>query len=94
MCQLDCMAASTVNVTVAPAEGYGEIDPAAFTEVPVAELPEDARKPGTPLMSRDDQGRTRRLLVHKVEGDMATLDLNHPLAGKTLIFDVKILEIK
>jgi FKBP-type peptidyl-prolyl cis-trans isomerase 2 len=34
------------------------------------------------------------LLVHEVEGDKATLDFNHPLAGKTLLFDVKILEIR
>ena len=58
------------------------------------ELPEDARKPGMVLMSRDPQGNTHRLRVHKIEGDKATLDLNHPLAGKTLIFDVKVLEIR
>ena len=83
----------TKRVTVEPAEGYGLLDSAAFTEVPVGDLPEDAREPGTQLMSRDAQGRTRRLRVHRIEGDTATLDFNHPLAGKTLIFDVKILEI-
>ena len=82
------------QVTVAPGEGYGEVNQAAFQEVPVSELPQDARKPGTALMARDAQGNTRRLRVHKIEGDTATLDFNHPLAGKTLIFDVKILEIR
>ena len=82
------------QVTVTPEQGYGQIDPAAFTEVPVSELPEDARTPGMMLMARDDQGRTRRLLVQKIEGDKATLDFNHPLAGKTLIFDIKILEVR
>jgi FKBP-type peptidyl-prolyl cis-trans isomerase 2 len=82
------------NVTVSPDEGYGPVDPAAFTEVPVGELPEEAREPGTALMARDAEGRVQRLRVDKIEGDMATLDLNHPLAGKTLIFDVKVLEIR
>ena len=82
------------QVTVAPDEGYGEVNQAAFTEVPVSELPEDARKPGMMLMAQDDQGRTQRLRVHKIEGETATLDFNHPLAGKTLLFDVKILEIQ
>jgi FKBP-type peptidyl-prolyl cis-trans isomerase 2 len=82
------------QVKVTPEDGYGEVNPAAFTEVPVGELPEDARKPGMMLMARDEQGRTRRLLVQKIEGDTATLDFNHPLAGKTLLFDVKILEIE
>jgi FKBP-type peptidyl-prolyl cis-trans isomerase 2 len=82
------------RVTVTPEEGYGQVDPAAFTEVPLSELPDDAREAGTALMSRDAQGRTHRIRVHKIEDDKATLDFNHPLAGKTLIFDVKILEIR
>jgi FKBP-type peptidyl-prolyl cis-trans isomerase SlyD len=82
------------RVTVTPEEGYGQVDPTAFSAVPVSELPENAREPGTALSARDAQGRTRQLRLHKVEGDTATLDFNHPLAGKTLIFDVKILEIR
>ena len=45
-------------------------------------------------MSRDPSGRTQQLRVHKVEGDKATLDFNHPLAGKTLIFDIKVVDIQ
>lgn len=82
------------QVTVSPEEGYGPVNPDAFAEVPLSELPEDARTPGTALMAQDEQGRVQRLLVHEVEGDKATLDFNHPLAGKTLLFDVKILEIR
>jgi FKBP-type peptidyl-prolyl cis-trans isomerase 2 len=82
------------RVTVAPDEGYGQVDPAAFTEVPLSELPEDAREVGALLMTRDAQGNARRLRLHKIEGDTATLDFNHPLAGKTLIFDIKVLEIR
>jgi FKBP-type peptidyl-prolyl cis-trans isomerase 2 len=84
----------TRQVKVTPDEAYGQVNPAAFTEVPLSELPEDGREPGMILMAQDDQGRTQRLRVHKVEGDKATLDFNHPLAGKTLVFDVKILEIQ
>jgi FKBP-type peptidyl-prolyl cis-trans isomerase 2 len=82
------------QVTLAPEEGYGPVNPAAFTEVDVAELPDDAREVGVTLVARDDEGRTQRLRVHKIEGDKATLDFNHPLAGQTLIFDVKILEVE
>ena len=82
------------QVTVSPEEGYGPVNPNAFTEVPLSDLPEDGREPGTTLMAQDEQGRVQQLRVDKVEGDKATLDLNHPLAGKTLFFDVKILEIR
>jgi FKBP-type peptidyl-prolyl cis-trans isomerase 2 len=82
------------RVTITPEEGYGQVDPSAFTEVPLGDLPEDAREVGMLLVGRDAQGNARRLRVHKIEGEQATLDFNHPLAGKTLIFDVKILEIQ
>jgi FKBP-type peptidyl-prolyl cis-trans isomerase 2 len=82
------------KVTVTADEGYGPVDPSAFTEIPLSELPEDAREPGTALMARDAQGGVQPLRVHKVEGDKATLDFNHPLAGKTLTFDVKVLEVR
>ena len=84
----------TKRVTVAPEQGYGPVDPTAFSAIPLSELPENAREPGTALSARDAQGQTRRLRVHKIEGDTATLDFNHPLAGETLIFDVRILEIR
>jgi FKBP-type peptidyl-prolyl cis-trans isomerase 2 len=82
------------QVTVGPDQAYGQVDPSAFAEVSVSELPEDGRQPGTVLMTRDAQGNTRRLRVHKVEGEQATLDFNHPLAGKTLTFDVTVREIE
>ncbi len=83
----------TKKVTVTPAEGYGEVNPEAFIEVPVTELPEGAREPGTALMTQDPSGRPQPLRVHKIEGETATLDFNHPLAGETLHFDVKVLEV-
>jgi FKBP-type peptidyl-prolyl cis-trans isomerase 2 len=82
------------QITVGPDQAYGQVDPTAFTEIPVSELPEEGREPGALLMARDDQGNARRLRVHKIEGETATLDFNHPLAGKTLTFDVTIREIE
>lgn len=84
----------TKQVTVSPDEGYGEINPDAFQQVPVSELPEDGRTPGTVLMAQDPEGQVRQLRVHEVEGETATLDFNHPLAGQTLVFDIEILEIQ
>ena len=82
------------KVTVNPEEGYGPLNPEAYQQVPVSDLPEDARVVGTSLMTKDDQGRMFPLRVDKIEGDVATLDFNHPLAGQTLIFDFKIVEIE
>lgn len=81
------------QVTVSAEEGYGPVIPEAFTEIPVDQLPEDAREPGAELVAQDPEGNMQQLRVHAVDGDTATLDLNHPLAGKELHFDVKILDV-
>ena len=69
------------QVTVSPEEGYGPTNPEAFSEVPITDLPEDARKAGTALMARDGDGNTQQLTVHKIDGETATLDFNHDNPG-------------
>lgn len=81
------------HVTLSPEEGYGPIHEELYQAVPIDQIPEDARQVGTPLMARDAQGHERPLRVHEVRDDEIVLDLNHPLAGKTLVFDVKVVSI-
>lgn len=82
------------QVTVAPEEGYGKIDPQAIQEVPIDQIPPDARKVGVQLQGKDGQGRVVHPTVTEVKEQVVVLDFNHPLAGKTLYFDVKILDIQ
>ncbi|WP_447974477.1 FKBP-type peptidyl-prolyl cis-trans isomerase [Nitrospira sp. Kam-Ns4a] len=82
------------HVTVAPKDGYGEHDPKAFQEVSKEMIPPDALKVGTKLTGRRPDGRTVVVEVKEVKDKTVVLDFNHPLAGKTLYFDVKILDIK
>lgn len=82
------------QVTLPPEKAYGPVNPEAFQEVDSESIPEDARAPGTMLMARDPAGNERPVRVHSVEEDKIVLDLNHPLAGETLTFDVKILGIE
>jgi FKBP-type peptidyl-prolyl cis-trans isomerase SlyD len=82
------------KVTVKPEEGYGPINPRAFQEVPKDKIPPDALKVGTVLMARDPQGQGIPARVHEIKENTVVMDFNHPLAGKTLFFDVKITEVK
>jgi FKBP-type peptidyl-prolyl cis-trans isomerase 2 len=84
----------TKHVVVTPKDGYGDIDPARVKQVAIDEIPEAARKPGAVLVGVDAQGQQMPVTVQKIEGDKVTLDMNHPLAGHTLSFDVKILAIE
>ena len=82
------------QVTVNPEEGYGPINPEAVQEVPIENIPPDARKVGVRLQGQDAQGRMVHPLVTEVKEQVVMLDFNHPLAGKKLFFDVKILDIQ
>jgi FKBP-type peptidyl-prolyl cis-trans isomerase 2 len=82
------------QVTVDPEQGYGPINPQAVQEVPIDQIPPDARKVGVRLQGKDAQGRMVHPLITEVKEQVVMLDFNHPLAGKRLIFDIKILDIQ
>lgn len=87
-------AGESKQVKVAPEEGYGTLNPQAIQEVPIDQIPADARKVGVKLQGKDGQGRMVTPTVTEVKEEVVVLDFNHPLAGKTLYFDVKILDVK
>lgn len=82
------------KVTLKPEDAYGPIDPHAFQEVPKDRLPPGALKVGTMLMAQGPQGRGIPARVHEIKEKTVIMDFNHPLAGKTLSFDIKITDIK
>ena len=84
----------TKHVTISPKDGYGEIDPKNVKVVDLAEIPEAARKVDAVLIGVDAKGHQVPVRVQKVEAEKVTLDLNHPLAGRTLTFDVKVVKIE
>jgi FKBP-type peptidyl-prolyl cis-trans isomerase 2 len=84
----------TKKLKLSPEQGYGGVDPEAIQKVPASAVPEEARKAGTQLVAQDASGQQRPVRVQAVEGDQVVVDMNHPLAGQTLHFDVKILAIQ
>ena len=81
------------QVTITPADGYGTIDPKAFQEVDKNMVPSDSQKVGTQLEGKTADGRAVFPRISEVKHETIVLDFNHPLAGKTLYFDVKVLEV-
>ena len=85
---------STLKVVVAPAEGYGTHDAALIQRVPKRSLQGGgAIQKGMQFHARTDGGM-RLFTVTAVIGDMVTLDGNHPLADKTLHFDVEVVGVR
>jgi FKBP-type peptidyl-prolyl cis-trans isomerase SlyD len=82
------------RVKVAPEEGYGPVDPKGFQEFPKDKIPPDGLKVGAMLMAKSPEGQTVPVRVHEIKEKTVVLDLNHPMAGKTLVFDVKVLDVQ
>ncbi len=85
----------TKHVVVDPEEGYGPHDPRGLQEVPRDAFPPGADpQVGMEFTARGPQGETVPFSVKEVRPDAVVVDLNHPLAGRTLHFDVKVRDVR
>jgi FKBP-type peptidyl-prolyl cis-trans isomerase SlyD len=84
------------RVVVAPAEGYGERDEAQVQTVPRSIFPPEMTfEEGEVLNLRDEQsGQVFQTQVVDVGPEEVVLDFNHPLAGETLYFQVRIADLR
>ena len=82
------------TVEVQPDEGYGHVNPQARQTVPRSSVPDEIQlEVGTPLQVETQDGQQVPVTVAEVTEDSVTLDANHPLAGKTLTFEIEIVGI-
>jgi FKBP-type peptidyl-prolyl cis-trans isomerase 2/predicted Fe-Mo cluster-binding NifX family protein len=86
------LAGDQVSVTLAPEEAFGPRDESLRMTVPLARLPEGIAV-GDTVAARSPHGEMV-LTVLTIEGAEATVDANHPLAGQTLTFDARVLEVQ
>jgi FKBP-type peptidyl-prolyl cis-trans isomerase 2 len=81
-------------VAVAPEDAYGPIDPEAEAEVPRDLIPPDAQTAGQRLVARSPDGATRVVRIKEVRAATVLVDLNHPFAGMTLHFAIRVVAIE
>lgn len=87
-------AGAKLSVKIAPADAYGEFDKNLIQKVPrrsfkgIADL-----RPGMQFQMQTNTG-PRAVTVTQVQGDMVTIDGNHPLAGQNLNFEVEVTEVR
>ena len=81
------------TVTLKPEEAYGEPHPNAVQVVPKDKFPAEAKEGmmiGVPLPN----GQQVLAKITKITDSEVTIDMNHPMAGKTLVFKIKIVSIE
>jgi FKBP-type peptidyl-prolyl cis-trans isomerase SlyD len=83
------------DVVVSPADGYGDLDEEAFSDVPRGEFPaEIPLEIGLMLSARTDDGEEMDARIVQVTDEAVRLDFNHPLAGKELHFSIRIVDLR
>ncbi|WP_395617680.1 peptidylprolyl isomerase [Aquirufa sp.] len=90
----------TFDFSISAEDAYGNVDPNAIIELPKSifqaedQSADDILQIGNFIPMTDDQGNRMQGLVVSIEGETVTMDFNHPLAEKTLMFQGKILKIR
>lgn len=82
-----------VKVIVPPEDGYGFADPNQIMDIPLSDLPEDARSVGSAITAHDDDGELKVVIVTEMSDGVAKVDFNHPYAGRTLHYDITVRDI-
>ena len=82
------------RVKVKPEDGYGPVYEKAFQEFPKEKIPPENLKVGAVLLANGPHGQSMPVRVKEIKEKTVVIDMNHPMAGKTLVFDVKILDIQ
>ncbi len=87
------VAGDAAKITLDPAEGYGARDNDRVITVPRDRFNE-APEVGTTVQASGANGHPLRFTVAEVDANTITLDGNHPLAGRTLTFDLEIVSVR
>ncbi len=83
-----------MTVEIPPAEGYGDPNSELVFQVRREQLPSDIEvQEGMMLEVRTEEGGAAYVRITDFNDESVTLDGNHPLAGKTLVFDIAVVEV-
>lgn len=82
------------EIKLKPEQAYKDINPELITKIPRTQLPQNQEpKPGMVILLKTPDGKQLPVRITEVSDNDVTIDLNHPLAGKTINFKIKIVDI-
>ena len=88
-------AGDKAEITVKPEEAYGQVNPSLIGDIPRSHFPAETElKPDMMFQSQGPDGEISVRILEVKDENTVVVDLNHPLAGKTLHFDVNIVEVR
>ncbi|MCW3974911.1 MAG: peptidylprolyl isomerase [Candidatus Bathyarchaeota archaeon] len=83
------------KITVPPNKGFGERNENLLQEIPKSQIEEEGKKVSADevIELRYEDGNRQLVTINEVKEDSIVLDLNHPLSGEVIIFDVEVIDI-
>lgn len=91
---LEMMENESADVMVKPEEAYGEYSEEAMQTLPKEQFAGIELAEGMTLYGQGQQGETVQVTVKSFSDSDVTIDYNHPMAGKTLMFSVTVLSLR
>ena len=88
---IDMTAGEIKTIEIEPENAYGDVNPQLMNEIPLSQVPEGV-KTGDMLQGQNQFGPVS-VVVKEVKEETVVLDMNHPLAGKKLIFDLEVVSV-
>lgn len=82
------------HIEVKADEAYGQARPELVQKIPREALGDIVPEKGMPLQMQTPEGELIPMVVVAFDEDSVTVDLNHPLAGRDLLFEISIVEIR
>ena len=79
------------TIEIEPENAYGDVNPQLMSEIPLSQVPEGV-KTGDMLQGQNQLGPVN-VVVREIKESTVVLDMNHPLAGKKLIFDLEVVSV-
>jgi len=88
-------AGDNAKIVVEPADAYGPVKDELFQDISKSQFPSDVEiKPGMAFEAQGPRGPFMITVAQVNDNDTVTIDLNHPMAGKQLHFDVNVVEVR
>jgi FKBP-type peptidyl-prolyl cis-trans isomerase SlyD len=89
-----CRVGDSVKVPLTPEEGFGPRDDKLTYTDDIENVPPEFRRVGAEVEMMNDQGDARKFIVTRIADGKLTVDGNHPLAGKVITFNIKVVGIR
>ena len=83
-----------VRLELAPEDAFGRVDPEAFQQLPRERFPDSTLYIGYTSEVAGPGGSIIAFRIHAIQDDTVTIDLNHPLAGEQVVFDVTVIHVQ